>query len=118
MNFGKIKFIQDDKKDLYVHDKLYTIYQICRYKNNVTGLFGVRKVFFNSDNSIVKVYEKEYSAKQIKQFIKNNISNKYKLFPVNTLSYVDLPNSSTMLEVRSDLINNTCQSYDYDDKLC
>lgn len=116
-NFKHIKFTQRVKpihELCYTPDaKLYTFYQICQFKNPFTGKYDTRKIIFNEQCEIKKTYERQYKSHELEKFLKNCPQNKYKMYPVKEITCVSLPNSSNMLEVHSSLINNECQTYDY-----
>jgi len=109
---GNIKFKKNNGDMIYNPDhRIDTYYQICQFKNKFTGHFGVRKIVFNEHGEILKIFENEHSGKKIEQFMKSHRQTKFKLFPVNDISYVDLPNGNDMTEVQSELLNNNCKSY-------
>lgn len=109
---GNIKFRKKNDEMVYNPDKrIDTYYQICQFKNNYTKQFGVRKVFFNELGVIIKIFENEYDGKKIEIFMKNNKPTKFKLYPVNDVSYIDLPTGDDMVGVQSELLNNHCKNY-------
>lgn len=111
---NKIKFVKNDNDMVYNPEKRKdTFYQFCQFKNPYTGEYGSRKVVFNELGSILKVYEKEYPAEKIETFIKKHNFNKYKMFPVNNIQYVEMPNANDMTELQSELLNNNVKSYGY-----
>lgn len=93
--------------------KLYTYYQICQFKNPFNEKYDTRKVVFNECGEIKKIYERQYKGSEIKQFLKSNIQNKYRMYPTREISSVAPPNSGELLEVCSALVNNNCNCYDY-----
>lgn len=94
--------------------RLDTYYQVCQFKNPYTKKYSTRKVVFNEYGEILKMYEKEYESKELKEFMRHHKRNKFKLFPTNDIKLVDLPNSSDMVQVQSELLNNNCKEYGYD----
>ena len=110
INFSsaKIKFTGDEAKDLtYKPDKFTnSFYQICQYKNEKTKLFPVRKVIFNEKYEPIRIFEKEYNAKTLKRFMQKNTNNKYKIYPINDLSFLEQPNNSDFMCRNSDLTKN------------
>lgn len=103
----KIKFTGDTVDNLAYNPENFknSFYQICQYKGKNSDLYQVRKVIFNEKFEIIKVFEKEYTAKTIEKFMKNNDSNKYKIYPISDLSTLALPNSSDFMAAHSDLTN-------------
>lgn len=101
----KIKFSGDKADDLiYKPDKFTdSFYQICQFKNEKTKLYPVRKVIFNEIYEPIQVFEKEYDAKTLRKFMHQNNNNKYKIYPVNKLTYLAPPNSSDFMCRHSDL---------------
>lgn len=103
---NRIKFVKETDEFEYCPDKkIDSIYQICQIKKPGSKVYETRKVFFNEQFKILKVYEKEYTAKIIKKFIQNTNTNRYKIYPVSSLSYVEYPNSSDMSVIQSSLTN-------------
>ena len=80
-------------------------YQICQFMNKKTKLFGIRKIIFNEKFDILQIIEKEYNSQTITKFVKNNATNKYKIFPTNDIKHIGIPNTSDLIEVQSDLLN-------------
>ncbi len=108
----KIKFIKENDEMLYNPEKRKdTFYQFCQFKNQYSGSYGSRKIIFNENGIILKTYEREYSAQKIEQFIKHHKFNKYKMYPVNDIKYVELPNGNDMTESISELLNNGHKTY-------
>ena len=105
---AKIKFSGDEAADLaYKPDKFTdSFYQICQYKNEKTKLYPVRKVIFNERYEPKRIFEKEYDAKTLKKFMHKNSNNKYKVYPINDLSFLSQPNSSDFMCRHSDLTKN------------
>lgn len=93
--------------------KLYTYYQICQFKNPFGEKYDVRKVIFNECGEIKKIYERQYGASEIKDFLKSNVQNKYRMYPVREIGLLGYPSSGELLEVCSSLINNDNKEYDY-----
>lgn len=115
MSIGKVKFVSHDE-DEYVYlpkPMTMTYYQFCMFKNPYTKKYPTRKIVFNENGKILKVFEKEYSKDQIEIYIKHHRPNKYKMFPTGHLETIELPNSSDMSICQSQLINNDCKDYDY-----
>ena len=110
---SKIKFIKNNNDMLYNPQKrIDTYYQLCQYKNPYTGFYGTRKIIFNEMGLIKKIFEREYNSKKINTFITHHKSNKFKLYPVNDIKYVDIPNGNDMTEAQSELLNNSYKEYD------
>ncbi len=109
---GRIKFKKNTNDMVYNPDhRIDTYYQICQFKNEFTGHFGVRKIVFNEQGTILKMFENEYSGKKIENFMKHHRQTKFKLYPTNDISHVELPNGNDMTEVQSELLNNNCKTY-------
>jgi hypothetical protein len=118
---SKIKFVGETADDLEYKPSAFkdSFYQICQYKDPKTNMHKVRKVIFDEKYEPIGIFEKEYNTKIIKNFIKKSNNNKYKIYPINELSYLAPPNSSDFMCVHSDLtgqkINtkwNNMQCYD------
>lgn len=90
-----------------------TFYQFCQFKND-DGKYGSRKIIFDESNNIIEVTEKDHSYKTINKYISTHGSNKYKIFPVSNIARVDYPNVNDMIEVRSQMLNNTYTHYGND----
>jgi len=107
-----IKFINNDDNMIYKPEK-YTdsYYQFCQFKNPFSNLYETRKIVFNEMGQILKVFVKPYSGSVIKKFMKQHACNKFKLFPVREIKYVELPNTSDLLIAHSSLINNRVTEY-------
>jgi hypothetical protein len=111
---SNIKFIKDDDEMIYKPIKrIDTYYQLCQYKNPFTREYGTRKIIFNEQGAILKIYEKEYSKKKVEEFVKHHKINKYKIYPVCDIKTVDLPSGNDMTETISSLLNNNCTEYGY-----
>jgi hypothetical protein len=84
-----------------------SFYQICQFKEkDGSKLYMTRKVIFNEKYEILKMFEKKYDIRTLNKFLKNNNINKYKIYPTNDISYIELPNISDLMNKRSDLSNN------------
>lgn len=81
-------------------------YQICQFKNPTTNKYETRKVIFNENHEIIKLYERSYDKDYLEKFMKTNKTSKYKIYPVAYIKYVSYPNSNDMYESYSSLINN------------
>jgi len=105
----KIKFTGDTADDLsYQPDKFRgSFYQICRFKNENSNLYIVRKVIFNEKFEILKIFEKKYDIHTIKKFFKKTNANKYKIYPLYDVSNLECPSSADLMNSCSDLSNNT-----------
>ena len=109
-----IKFIKDIEKLQYKPKRSKdSFYQICRFKNPNTGLYETRKVIFNEDGEILGNFEKQYTGKIIKQFIRTTQANKFKAYPTYLISTVAPPNKSDMSQACSSLINNADEKYGF-----
>jgi len=93
--------------------KLYTFYQICKYKNPFSEKYDTRKIVFNESGEIKKIYERQHTGLEIKDFVKSNFQNKYIIYPTKEISSVGYPNSGELLQICSSLVNNDCKQYDY-----
>jgi hypothetical protein len=104
----KFKFSGETAESLaYQPNKFQdSFYQICQFKDEESKLHMTRKVIFDERYEILKVFEKKYDTHTIKKFMKNTNINKYKLYPINDISYLEPPNSSDLINARSELSNN------------
>ncbi len=85
-----------------------SFYQICNFKNPFTNLYPTRKVIFNENFEIIKIFEKEYNFNTLNKFMETNgETNKFTMHPTNDISCVDLPNVGDFMIISSDLINST-----------
>jgi len=109
----KIKFIKNEDDMVYNPDKcINTFYQFCQFKNQYTGKYWTRKIFFNEQGEILKVSEKEYSKSKIEGYAKNHKENKFKMYPSSDIKHIAFPNGNDMTEAQSELLNNKCKEYD------
>ena len=109
-----IKFIKEIEKLQYKPKKSKdSFYQICRFKNPDTGLYETRKVIFDEDGEILANFEKQYTSKIIKQFVRTTQANKFKAYPTYLISSVAPPNKSDMSQASSALINNVDEKYGF-----
>jgi hypothetical protein len=88
-----------------------SFYQICQIKNEHTNKHGLRKIIFNEQLEVLKIYEKEYPKHRINKFIEMNKNNKFKIYPVSDISLVGIPKQNDMFESQSELLNNSCTVY-------
>jgi hypothetical protein len=101
-----IKFVKENESLQYSPPPLSdSYYQICGIKNRDTNMYETRKIVFNENNDILKIYEREYSGKYLKRFIKNANQNKYKIYPTDSIKNLDVPSKNDMMLVNSDLLN-------------
>lgn len=113
-NINNIKFVKQDDELTYKPLKFTdTYYQFCQFKHPYSELYGSRKVIFNEQGKILKVFEKEYKSGEIKKFIKCHPINKYKMFPIYDIKLAELPNSCDLLGACSKLINNNVKVSNY-----
>jgi hypothetical protein len=109
-----IKFVNDIEKLKYKPPRSKdSFYQICRFKNPSTNLHETRKIIFNEEGEILGNFEKQYTGKIIKQFIKTTQANKFKAYPTYSISDVAYPNKSDMSQAQSALINNNEEKYGF-----
>ncbi len=107
-----IKFVKEEEELTYnPKQSIQSFYQICQFKNPHTKMFQTRKIIFNEKGDIIRTYEKDYAGKILSKFIKTNPVNKFKIYPVNDISYIDYPNTSDMTIANSELINNNIMEY-------
>jgi hypothetical protein len=107
-----IKFTGETVEDLIYNPERSqnTFYQICQFKNKSSNLYQTRKIIFDEKHNIIKIYEKSYGAKILEKFIKQHENlNKLKMYPVEDISTLDLPNSNDFMMVCSNLANQTKQ---------
>jgi len=111
---SKYNFIKPNSTMIYNPDKrIDSFYQICQFKNEVTKLHEVRKIFFNQLGDVLKTSEKQYTSNKIKSFIKSHGQNKYKIYPVASLKYLEHANGGDFSIAQSELLNNNNKNYDY-----
>lgn len=90
-----------------------SFYQICQFKNPSTKLYEIRKVLFDHNFNIIKIFEKNYDSNAIRKFIKSpNNTNKFRLYPTNKINDIDKPNGGELMMVRSGLANDTDKKSD------
>lgn len=89
------------------NQKYITFYQICQIKNPFTKKYQTRKTIFNNIGTILKYFENEYSAKDLKKFMLYNKTNKYHTYPVHNISMIALPNAADMMSASSSLTNES-----------
>jgi hypothetical protein len=101
-----IKFV-NETSDMTFNPKsrIDSFYQICQFRKKGSRVYETRKIFFNEKGEILRVYEKEYSSKVLKNFMDTNSTNRYKIYPVSSLSLIGLPNQSEMTILQSPLTN-------------
>jgi len=93
--------------------EINSFYQICQFKNPYTDKYCIRKVIFNEHGEILKTFEKEYYKCIVDKFMKKNKQNKFSVYPVSDIKYVDLPDPASILGAKSELLNNTFTEYDF-----
>lgn len=110
----KITFVKPSEDMIYCpKKKLGTYYQICKFKNVYTKKYETRKVIFNEKGEILKIYEREYPYKILKNFIKHHRKNKYQIYNTHSIELIDLPNGADFVCCQSDLLNGDNCEYDY-----
>jgi hypothetical protein len=82
-----------------------TFYQICQFKNEKTKMHITRKIIYNENYDIIKIFEKQYDSKKINKFLNSVNPNKVKIYPVYDIKIVGLPTSSELLNSHSELSN-------------
>lgn len=80
-----------------------SFYQICQFRDS-NGQYEVRKVLFNEQYAITNTYVKAYNKDLLEKFIESTSTNKYKIYPVAKIEYVDIPNGNDLMESRSGLL--------------
>jgi hypothetical protein len=110
----KFKYSGDNAESLTYKPQNFqnSFYQICQFKDESTNLYMTRKIIYNERYDILKIFEKKYDAKTIEKFLKNTNINKYKLYPVNNISYLEIPNVSDFMNANSELSNNKPKTND------
>jgi hypothetical protein len=109
-----IKFKGETMDELEYNPTKYqeSFYQICQFKNPTTKLYETRKILFDHNFNIIKIFEKNYDSNTIKKFMKSTCDNKFRLYPTNKISDIDNPNGGELMNVRSDLTNNSNKKVD------
>lgn len=117
INFNKaqIKFVKaaDNPNELAPQTQIHTYYQICQFKNKFTKKYECRKIIFNEQNEILKIFEREYDHQEISSFVKHHRENKFKMYPTNDISSVELPSTTDIICCQSELLNNNNNEYGY-----
>lgn len=81
------------------------IYQIAGFKNYETQTYEIRFVYINDKNIIVNFKEFKITKEEF-DLLKNKVNNnRIKIYPVDTLKYIDLPRSSDILRAKSCLLS-------------
>ena len=90
-------------KSEYLNQNI-VLYQIAGFKNYETQKYEVRFVYINSKNTIVN-YKEFKITKEDFDLLKNKVkSNRIKIYPVDTLKYIDLPRNSDIMRAKSCLL--------------
>lgn len=85
--------------------RIDTFYQICQFPDEFDKKYSTRKIIFNENGDILKIFERNYSGKKLEQFMKQNKTTKYKLYPTHDITIIDLPGAEEMICASSELLN-------------
>lgn len=86
-------------------NKVIKFYQICQYPNK-EGTHDVRKLIVSGEGNLLKMQERKCKKKKMDKFIEKQPSYKWKLYPVNSIKVIGLPNEQDMMEAQSFLLNS------------
>ncbi len=112
---NKITFVKQINKfdELEPKKQINTYYQICQFKNKFTKKYETRKIIFDESGEILKIFEREYNHDELDKFIKHHRQNKFKMYPTNDISLIELPTTTDIICCQSELLNNDNSDYDY-----
>lgn len=111
-----IKFVKPSIggfKELEPKKEINTYYQICQFKSKFTKKYQTRKIIFNEYNEIIKIFEREYNFDELNYFMKHHRQNKYKLYPYDDISNIEMPSSVDIICCKSELLNNDNNEFGY-----
>jgi len=99
------KFVKKSDNMLYNPKRSITsFFQICQYPyKNEKHL--IRKTTVDELGNIIDVKIKKYTKDVINQFTSTTPQTKYKIYPTNDFSLIDLPQPSDILQSQSQLLN-------------
>ncbi len=93
----------DKNKSEYLNQNI-VIYQVAGFKNYKTQLYEIRFVYINNKNTIVNYKNFEITKDEFNLLKSKVNNNRIKIYPVDTLKYIDLPRSSDILRAKSCLL--------------
>lgn len=90
-------------KSVYKNDPII-FYQIAGFKNYKTNTYDIRIIYIDSNN-IITNFKNGRITKQEYKNLKQKVNNcRIKIYPVDTLIYIDMPYSSDIALARSQLL--------------
>jgi hypothetical protein len=98
----------DKKSDEFKYNPvpaIHKFYQICYLKNPQSKKHIVRVSEVDEQGNFVKIEERRYNDLQMAKFFRTHRPNCYKLYATYDLTLVDYPNSGSVLESQSPLLN-------------
>jgi hypothetical protein len=90
-----------------------TFYQLCQFKDPITKKYKTRKIIFDENFNILKMFEREYSYDELNIFIKHHRQNKFKMYPSTDINCIELPEITDIMSSKSELLNNNSKHYDF-----
>ena len=115
MNKRKFMFKSPESSDINYQPapSLHSFYQICHFKNHLTGKYDVRKSVVDQDCNIIKVDEYRYNDSHMQKFFKEKRKNEYKIYSTFDIKVIDYPKKGDILETQSNLLNNDSEFTGY-----
>jgi len=93
----------DKNKSEYINQNI-VIYQVAGFKNYKTNKYDVRFVYINGKNIIENYKEYQITKEEFNKLKQSVNNNRIKIYPVDTLQYIDFPRNSDVLRARSCLL--------------
>lgn len=115
MSKRNVTFINEDFFYNPEHN-IQSYYQVCLYKDETKGMYGIRKIKFNEKMEILSAKIKHYPKKILDKFVekhKNLKENKIKLYPYNNINIVPYPTMSDLNASFSGLLNSRGDYYGF-----
>lgn len=114
-NVNKITFVKpvDDFNEFKPKRKISSYYQICQFKSQFTKKYETRKIIFNEMGEILKIYERDYKYEELSIFMKHHRENKFKMYPTNDISQIEMPSTADIICCQSELLNTDNKNYDF-----
>lgn len=107
MSTEKYYFISPSSSNIYEEHALEPIkfYQFCAFADPKTTKYEVKVFYVNGYNEITN-YKQYFLDKKIrKKLLRSLTENKYRMFPVYNLDYIDYPSSNDISFARSAILN-------------
>lgn len=100
------KFVSNFNDDEAIQEPNLYFYQVAAFADLQTNKYHIRRFTINHNNEFIDVKDRDISKRMFDKFLKYKKSNQYKLYPVYDLNYVDMPEISDILLLKSDLLSN------------